>query len=492
MKIKIQIPVLIAFLSLASSAYGLSLISTQEEVDRYSLELCHLSPECERARRTFHGFSWNSFEEPNARSKLTIGLYTLSMRDSPSLAPTIGTTEFPTYHTQTSLMGSQGFDPPLGESFFSFIEGQWKPNSWFFSKLSVYGGLAAYNVRPSNPGWYHLQKAYAELRFRKLILSVGRKPMYWGQSFVGPLFLSENATSLDSVQISTTPLQWPSIFKYLGYLKAEVFYSILNDDRAPHHDHMTGLRVGVMPHPHFEFNVGFLYQLAGKGIPSAPITHILIELLGGRRNFGDLPHQSSNVTNRFAAIDFRLRFPDWTIPTVFYSEHHLEDCCGSIRYILRKSYSFLYGTQILLNKTSESTLNLEYVRTSNAIYYHQTWPSGFSNDGRIMGHPIGRDGRGLYAQLKHLWSKSFSSSILGAWERRERSAQMDGVPMTAYRPWYAGDEDRYSLSTHLKYKSSLSLIYEAAGGYSRILTKENYFGRDTNEFSVLLGATKTF
>jgi hypothetical protein len=61
-----------------------------------------------------------------------------------------------------------------------------------------------------------------------LVLSLGRKPLLWGQNGTGSFLQSLNARNLDLIELTNSPVILPSFLRYLGPVKADFFFSRLD------------------------------------------------------------------------------------------------------------------------------------------------------------------------------------------------------------------------------------------------------------------------
>lgn len=376
----------------------------------------------------FLGYSPRSFDHPDCANgapyhlegfcmelwsphKLSgsVSLSYLSSHESPSLIHFVGTGRpqtgpgaFPIYH-RYSQERSAGLDVPSGENVWQGLTLSARPRDWIFFHTSLDAGLTFNRLaQDSQPGptWYHTKEAYGEIQFNSAVLSLGRRPIYWGQSQVGALLISDNSTSFDSIQLSTRPIYLPSFIGFLGAVKSEVFVAQTDSDRVHPEDVFFGLRLGAKPTANLEFNIAMLYQYGGKGVPDSSAADFAIEVLGGRRETGTGDHDVTDVFNRLVGGDIRWTFPDWVWPTSFYTEQSLEDCCGSFKDLIKKSYAYTYGASILSSsEKSALRLRLEYTRTPDSMYWHGFRTTAWTYEGDWLGSPVGRDSQRMSLSL---------------------------------------------------------------------------------------------
>lgn len=452
----------------------------------------------------FFGFRPTSFERPTLFSSETRagqsvfsenkswGLGRLSfasVHETRQRIRFIGSDAYPVYQS-LSRERAEGLEVPRGESLWAQAEIGARPSDWFYLHGSFHGGLTVSHLQNSGrealPGWYHPESLFAEARLNSFVFSIGRKPIFWGQADSGPLVLSDNATSFDGIQISTLSQRWPWIFKYLGQLKAEMFLARNSNDRENPHDWFTGIRLGTTPFDLFEMNASFVYQAGGDRAKSASITDTLVEVLGGRVETGAGDDDVSSVTNRSVSLDFRVNLSDLEWPTTFYWENYLEDCCGSVTDIIKKSYGYAFGVYTLTSALPVAhKMRIEYVRIPNSAYFNGDRVDGWSNEGALIGNPVGRDSE----RLKLSWKKLFASidttfHLEALWQRRLRTGELVRSDIRASfsdfdieTAWGGLAGWSTSITKHLTVDGRLL--------YARFQNRDNLRGHSTNEWSGL-------
>ncbi len=472
-----------SFIALVSPCLmGQSLIPASSRQHRLLLE--DLSLTQDKSADVFLGFSPTAFEtfELRKRAQMRLDWNHAHIAETPVRVPAMGSENTPVL-LRSLQTESQGLDIPHGSSSFVRSEVGLSPTSWLALRTTLIGGTT---IEDNSRAWYHLAEAYAEFKFVNSVISIGRKPMNWGQSFVGPLLLSDNSTPLDSIQITSLPVRLPWILDYLGLVRAEIFYSRMNADRLPQHDQFVGWRLGVKPNMRTEVNVAAHYQFGGKQVRGGAWDEVLLEIFGVRKDYGEGPKSSSNVTNRAAQIDFRIKFPELKTPLSVYGENHLEDCCGGLYFLFRRQLSYLYGFYLRTDQSVRAQkIRVEYVKTGNKLYFHDVWLSALSNEGSLMGHPIGNDAQGVYVDwMKSLWAAEGSLRIF--WEERNRRGQIDFGGIYLYRPHYEESEKRYGTTPGVEIPLAPDWRLNLRGSIIRVINKENYGGRNTFEWGTLL------
>jgi hypothetical protein len=421
------------------------------------------------------------------------GLYQAPYRE-----PLMGSDRWPVHYSDV-VHDSEGFlshQSLEGAHSWSGLEAQWMPTTW----LGLSGKISSGRSWRANNFWWQVDELYSDIRINKLVLSLGRKPLLWGQNGTGSFLQSLNARNLDLIELTNSPVILPSFLRYLGPVKADFFFSRLDDERVPANDFFSGWRLGFKPSKNFEMNISGVYQWGGDSIASESWYHALVEYFGGRVQTGSTNLDTSNFFNRAGLLDWRLTFSDWKYPTSFYSENHLEDCCGNPFFLLKKAVSYSYGAHVLSSHDPDPwRFRLEYLKTGNAIYYHQTWPSGATNAGRLMGHDMGRDAQEVYFEMaKNLARFNVDCRLYGFWRERLRTGRLSTVSevpdVNAHDliPYFSESEKTSAIGFNMKWVWSKSLIFDAGGLIDYVFNKEGRGGLNRLEGGFQTGFSALF
>lgn len=357
--------------------------------------------------------------EASHKYRLRIETGIISQHQDRSRLLGTGPAEFPITRSSYDF-GLRGAARPSGESLYSEVE----LDASFNRHLALRASVLGVHALSEEQAFARLQSFWVETGFNSLVIGMGRQPLYWGQSMIGPLLIGDSARNLDMLRISTQAFQLSGFLRYLGHLKAEAFLTRLESERVPPHDWLFGWRFGLKPSPRLEVNFAYLYQFGG-GIRKASWKEYLVELAGARLQRYTNDPIGSDATNRSGAMDLRWQFSTGDIPSAFYTEQHLEDCCGTLKVILEKSYNYIYGLEIYPRTLwGKPLFQVEYAKTTFALYRHHAWRSGTSRFGQLMGHPLGRDSQGLYLYARTTANFKWSLGLSVLAEEILRSGQV--------------------------------------------------------------------
>lgn len=437
-------------------------------------------------RSQFIGFGTSSFEHPTQRGfSLDSQIGYVSLHEPSFRVVTQGSDDHPVYRN-SFLENLQGLPLGEGETFWAEIGGKYHLSWLHFDSSFAAGG--------GDKSWWQLRKAFAELRWKSFVLSLGRKPLYWGRSGRAGLLISNNAQNFDLISLSTLPVRFPGWLSRLGYFKSEVFASRLDEERVPENDWLVGWRFGWKPVDFFEMNTALLYQFQGKGVQGGSTRNTLLEFLGarGRAQAGeDQGGGLSDITNRAVEFDLSFRIFQESFPSSIYTEQHFEDCCGDTDDFLKHSYSYIYGFSAA---PGVFLVSLEYVKTASALYSHPRWASGSSYQGRLFGNPLGADAQAvqLFGQT-HL--RSLGLKLRGRlwWEERRRTGNSTAFyQIKDLYPEFEESEKRLGILLTGEYPLPQNFDLNAGVGLLRVTNRSYEAGRNATEWATNLGLSYSF
>lgn len=237
--------------------------------------------------------------------------------------------------------------------------------------------------------------------------SFGRQSLWWGQGRNGTLLLSNNAQPLDMLRITNpSPLRLPWIFKYLGPLRFDVFWSQLEGDRVVPDPYFSGVRLNFKPLSWLEIGGGRTTIFGGEGRPDVGLSEFLTILTG--KNLSG----REDTSNQLAGIDARVTLP-FLWQAEFYSELAGEDEAGAFI----SKHALLAGLFLpRIEPSGRLALRIEYTdlafNGAGPVWYrHSQYRSGYTYQGRLLGHHQGGDSRGLFFQLSGMFPGRISATL---------------------------------------------------------------------------------
>jgi hypothetical protein len=260
-----------------------------------------------------------------------------------------------------------------------------------------------------------LLDAYVAMNLSDWQLSYGNQSLWWGPDAGGAMMLSDNAQPLRMFRVNrVTPFKLPSFLGVLGPMRMEFFlgqYSGYEFMFTPlglegqygqslHPQPIVhGERISLKPTRNFEIGLSRTTDYGGPGYPLTWHTFL-------RSVFSTdetIPGAADKPGSRRSGVDFTYRVNNGL---TFYADGFTE----------HDTFSPLVGPDVAawlggiylprLPKLSRVDFRAEGVYTdppiggnvgSGFFYYNPTWISGFTNEGNLMGHWVGREGQGVQA-----------------------------------------------------------------------------------------------
>ncbi len=229
------------------------------------------------------------------------------------------------------------------------------------------------------------------LQLGSLEFSAGRQALWWGPGRHGSLVLTDNAEPRDMVRLTNpVPTLLPSIFKYLGPFKVDVFWSQLEEERVVPDPYFAGLRLNFKPLPWVELGASRTVMFGGKGRPDVDWDEF-VTILGGRNLSG-----GEDTSNSLAAIDALIRLP-FLFGAEIYGEVGGEDEAN--HFFSKEAYlAGLFLPQ--LEPSGRLSLRVEYADISEPAWYrHSQYRSGYTYEGTVMGHHAGGAARDTWLEI---------------------------------------------------------------------------------------------
>jgi len=256
---------------------------------------------------------------------------------------------------------------------------------------------------------------YVGMTFSNWQFTYGKQSLWWGPGAGGPMIMSDNAEPINMFRISrVSPFQLPSVLKYFGPIKIELFLGQLSGQNflygiptgvigswnlaASPQPMISGERFSFKPTPNVEFGFSLTTLFAGEGVPFTP--HTYIKGIAGTGN--NLPGTPQDPGDRRSGFDLSYRLPWLRNWVTFYCDGFADDQFTPVAYWDRSSWTGgLYVSH--LPKLPKLDLRVEGVYTDvpaggaighGFFYWNDRYLMGYTNDGNLMGSWIGRDGQG--------------------------------------------------------------------------------------------------
>ncbi len=275
-----------------------------------------------------------------------------------------------------------------------------------FASRGTYADTLAFYTRPEFRAAFgdsdqevELVEGYGKAMAGPVEFELGRDSLWWGPARRASMIMSNNARPFDMVKVSNPqPVQLPWIFSILGPFKAAWFLTELEEHRDFPHAKLSGMRINFKPHPLVEIGASRVMIFGGSGQPR-------VDFIDYTRMVFTTYELYEN--NQLASIDGSVRIPlddSRLLRSVkFYVDAAGEDTTGA----LPSKWGEILGVQLSdLFRTGRTDLRFEYaddhVQGHPGVFYsHYVYTSGYTYEGRVIGHYMGTESRDLSVLLSH-------------------------------------------------------------------------------------------
>ena len=256
-------------------------------------------------------------------------------------------------------------------------------------------------------------------QFANLLVVAGRDRFEWGIDRRGGALLSDNAPPLDAVRLSNAePWVLPGFLRALGANSASIFLADLGARQVFPHARLAGYKWSIQPRRDLELGFSALDFVGGAGAPPSSFGARVKNLF----LFPVLPTQGYQFSNTFAAFDMRWR-PRWAGGAEGYWELTLDDFDHRR---LRSSLwaddaAHVFGATLpAVGPEGRLALTAEYRHTGTRFGRHLQFTSGNTENGFLLGEPLGPDADGGYLYAD--WFAAAGARRAPSWRARRTGA----------------------------------------------------------------------
>jgi hypothetical protein len=219
-----------------------------------------------------------------------------------------------------------------------------------------------------------------------------------------------------------SPMWLPGPFRLMGPVRTEFFIGRLSGHNFVYAEptlfsgtpkpqpYVEGQKISFKPTPNLEFGFSITAMISGPGMPLTLRT--VLRSLGPTNG---VPGSPNDPGDRRTGFDFTYRIPGLRDRVVLYNDSLADDEFSPIAYPRRSAMNpGIYLPQLpLLPKVdfrAEAVYtNLPGMRPTGFFYTNDRYRSGYTNDGNLIGHWIGREGRAV--QLRSTYWHSARTKV---------------------------------------------------------------------------------
>lgn len=265
---------------------------------------------------------------------------------------------------------------------------------------------------------FRLMDSYLSVSVKSYQISFGKQSLWWGPNYAGAMLFTNNAAPITMLRIDRVmPTKLPSIFGLLGPIRGQSFvgrleHSLYSPDYLNvvpliHQEpYIQAQKFSFKPTPNLEVGVSYSGIFGGPGM-SRSLKGLLRSVVSSS-NFTD----ARDSGDRRAAFDVRYRVPFLRDRLVFNYDSMTDDERSPIGYPRHSVHNFGIYMPVL-PKLPKWDLVAEGVFTdvpdwerfsgsdAGYFYYNQRFRSGYTHDGRLLAHPVGRDGVSIFLATRY-------------------------------------------------------------------------------------------
>jgi len=240
----------------------------------------------------------------------------------------------------------------------------------------------------------NFKKAYGVFSWYNLNFLFGKESQWWGPGRNGSIILSNNAEPFTMIRIEN---ESPIVFPWIGLFKFVFFVTKLNKDRVVPQPYLWGMRINIKPFPYLELGFSRTALLGGEGC-SEDLNTWIKSFVGKDE---DTPKEP---IDQRAGFDIKITIPNRYLSFQTYLEAEGEDENGGIP----SYWAYTLGLYLPeIPKLRGLSLRAEYTTTPKEWYMHYIYKSGYTYEGHIIGHHIGRYAKGIWGELSY-WILRFN------------------------------------------------------------------------------------
>ena len=271
-------------------------------------------------------------------------------------------------------------------------------------------------------GQFDMLDGYVGMQLGDWQISFGKQEQWWGPDEGGSMLFSNNAQPIEMLQINrTTPFTLPSFLGRIGPIRAQYILGRIAGYHWLYNTAMgyagswsqplvdqpfiEGEKFSVHPTSNLELGFSITVLFSGQGMPFTlhKFGQVLFPL-----SYGATVGSPNHTGARQGGFDFRYRLlgmRDWV---TLYADGFTHDEPSPVWGLSLDKSAFDSGLYFShLPKLPKLDFRVEGVFTDNpnplaslqggAFYHEDTYRSGFTNDGNLIGSWIGREGQGAQA-----------------------------------------------------------------------------------------------
>jgi membrane-associated phospholipid phosphatase len=254
--------------------------------------------------------------------------------------------------------------------------------------------------------------AYVALNIKNNQFSFGKQSLWWGPGEGGALMFTDNAAPFYMLRWNhVSPEVLPSLLRYLGPMRTEMFLGRLEGHQYPAHPYISGQKISFKPTENLELGFSKITIFAGGNVPLTWHNYY-------KATFSANDHGPQDVVlgidpgDRRGGFDFSYRLPGLRNWLTLYSDSLSDDDPSPLASPRRAAFnpgiylSHLPGLPKLDFRAEAVNTDPPTYRSLGGqfIYWNLNYHDSHTNDSYLMGSWIGREGKGLQVSSTYWFS----------------------------------------------------------------------------------------
>jgi len=276
-----------------------------------------------------------------------------------------------------------------------------------------------------------LLDAYAAVDIHNFQLAVGRQSLSWAPGSDSMMW-SDNIEPANMIRlVNPEPFLLPGFLRHLGPVRVDQFFARLEGRPYVPNPFVYGQKINVKLFPFLELGFGRRTMIGGNGSGNPLTTGNLLRSFAGLTS----PKLNSVPGDNETEMDWTFYVPKVRNYVVLYGDAYAEDDILPIEnparnpwhpgiYITRfpgipKLDLHVEGVSTEQGGIAHTTLNLGQFN-----YWNFNYPDGNTNNGKLIGNIVGRDGRTIQSWLTYWFSPRNTLQLI----YRHNSVTSDFIP----------------------------------------------------------------
>ncbi len=266
-------------------------------------------------------------------------------------------------------------------------------------------------------------EAYVGVQLGGWSLTVGRQELWWGPGEAGPFSFSTNAAPFYSFRLtSAAPIYLPGPLHHLGAFRVDIIGGELSGEQSPARPLVNGVKITWNATKDIEFAYTRWAMFDGKGVRAFTAGSVIDNLIATSA----VTASGANAGDLKSGFEFRWRLPGAANRVTLYSDAYADDEPIPLTGPQRSAWApGIYVASLPGLPRWDLRVEAPYTRMFTDqggffLYWNGVYTQGPTNQGNLAGSWVGRDGRGLLAQVswwrtaRTRWDFGYRQNRIGA------------------------------------------------------------------------------